>query len=152
MPMHPKPMTPTSGPVLPNVVVRMLFSLSVTCVGRGLSVVFLIGDEDAPLGLRAMGLAEAFPHGDVGHEVVGGGAVPVPLAGRGVDGVARADLGDLAAAGLDQSAASVTCNVCPTAFECHAVRAPGEADDVHAHARGFPGLPAGEVNLLFISG
>ncbi len=52
-----------------------------------------------------MSLAEAFPHGDVGHEVVGGGAVPVPLAGRGVDGVARADLGDLAAAGLDQAAA-----------------------------------------------
>ena len=58
--MHPKPMTPTSGPVLPNVVVCVLFSLSVTRVGRGLGGVFLIGDEVAPLGLRAVGLAEAF--------------------------------------------------------------------------------------------
>jgi hypothetical protein len=26
MPMHPRPMTPTSGPLLPSVVVRMLHS------------------------------------------------------------------------------------------------------------------------------
>jgi hypothetical protein len=34
--------------------------------------------------------------------VVGGGAVPVPLVGRGVDGLAGADLGHLSTAGLDQ--------------------------------------------------
>ena len=34
--------------------------------------------------------------------MIRGGAVPVPLARRGVDGVAGPDLGDLAAAGLDQ--------------------------------------------------
>jgi hypothetical protein len=46
---------------------------------------------------------DGFGDGQVGHEVLGGGAVPVLLVGRRVDDVARADLGDLAAAGLHQT-------------------------------------------------
>src|SRR4029453_10423826 len=63
-----------------------------------------VGDVVAPLGLRPLlSLAEAFGDGKVGHEVVGGGTVPVPLPRRGVDGVARSDLGDVGAAGLDKA-------------------------------------------------
>ena len=42
-----------------------------------------------------------FLDGDVGHEPVGGGAVPVLLAGLDVDDVAGADLLDVAAAAGD---------------------------------------------------
>src|SRR5438132_12685945 len=57
----------------------------------------------APVALRA--LRRSLPDREMGHEVVGRGAVPVPLAGRSVDRVARADLQDLAAAGLNASQA-----------------------------------------------
>lgn len=65
--------------------------------------VFLVGDEVAPLGfgLFAVG-ADTFPHGQVGHKVIRCCAVPVPLARRGVDGVAGPYDNNLAAAGLDE--------------------------------------------------
>src|SRR4029453_16281606 len=66
-------------------------------------VVLLVGDQVAPLGLRAATLAGALPHRQVAHELVGGGAVPVPLARGRVDGLAGMDLDDLAAAGLDEA-------------------------------------------------
>ena len=44
-----------------------------------------------------------FLHGQVGHEPVRGGAVPVLLAGFDVNDVARADLSDTAGAGGDES-------------------------------------------------
>src|ERR1039458_9392543 len=52
--------------------------------------------------LRGAARARVLPQGQVDHEVAGGGAVPVLLAGRRVDDVAGAGLDDLAAAGLDQ--------------------------------------------------
>jgi len=61
-------------------------------------------------------------HGDVGHESVGGGAVPVLCAGFDVDDVAGADLSDTAGAGGDES---VTYSVWPLGWWCQAVRAPG---------------------------
>jgi hypothetical protein len=68
----------------------------------GPGLIFGIGDQVAPLGFRSLAFAGAFPHGEVGHEMIRGGAVPVPLARRRVDGIAGPDLGDLAAAGPDQ--------------------------------------------------
>ena len=66
--------------------------------------VLLVGDVVAPGGLRPFGaFADSVPHGQVSHEVVGGGAVPVPLVGRRVDRLACADLDDVAAAGLDKA-------------------------------------------------
>src|SRR2546426_12273962 len=63
---------------------------------RGRTAVVLgVGDVLAPVGV-------ALGHGEVGHEVIGGGAVPVPLGGR-VDDVAGADGDDGLATGLDES-------------------------------------------------
>ena len=56
--------------------------------------VFGAGDVLAPFGV-------AFADGEVGHEMVGGGAVPVPFAAGGVDGVASSDGGDGFSPGLD---------------------------------------------------
>ena len=63
---------------------------SVPLVGRvsGGGRVLVVGDVVAPRGVVVL------PHGQVGHEVVGQGAVPVLLAGRGVDGVAGAMIDD----------------------------------------------------------
>src|SRR5579875_4152961 len=44
-------------------------------------------------------------YGQMTHEVSGRGAVPVQLVGRGVDDVAGAQIGAVAAAGLDETAA-----------------------------------------------
>ena len=51
---------------------------------RGL--VLLVGDGFEPAG--AVAGAVAFEHGEVAHQVAGGGAVPVFFAGSGPDGVA----------------------------------------------------------------
>ncbi len=61
-------------------------------------VVVLVGDVLAPAGLGSFVAGDGFDDGQVGHEVVGCGAVPVPFAGRGADDVAGADFLDLAAA------------------------------------------------------
>jgi hypothetical protein len=64
MPMHPRPMTPTSGPLLPSVVVRMLHSRLVSrrlAPGRaclltapaGLLAVLLTIRKAAPLGAHS---------------------------------------------------------------------------------------------------
>jgi hypothetical protein len=63
-------------------------------------VVFLVGDELAPFGLGLF--AWGFPYGQVGYGVVGGSAVPVPLARGCVDGVAGLHRHYVAAAGLDE--------------------------------------------------
>lgn len=51
-------------------------------------LVLLVGDRFEPGGAVSSG--DALEHGEVAHEVAGGGSVPVFLAGRGVDGVAGA--------------------------------------------------------------
>src|SRR5262249_33909849 len=97
--------------------------------------VLLVGDEVAPLGFGAF--LGRLPHGDVRHEVVGRGAVPVPFARRGTHGVPGPDVDDLAAAGLDQAPAFG--DVYGLA---HGVAVPGaagarcEADDGDPDARG----------------
>jgi hypothetical protein len=65
------------------------------------SAVLVVGDEVAPLALGP-GFG-GVPDRQMRHEVVGGGAVPVPLLRWGVDGISGAHHDDLAAAGLDQS-------------------------------------------------
>src|SRR5258707_57628 len=67
-------------------------------------VVFVVGDVFSPVGFRSLVSGDGFGDGQVAHKVVGRGAVPMPLAGRGVDDVARADLGAVTAAGLHESA------------------------------------------------
>ena len=64
-------------------------------------------------------------HGDVDHEAIGRGAVPVVLAGLEEDAVAGADGLDQAAFALAQPTPSVTKMVCPCGWVCQAVRAPG---------------------------
>src|SRR5712691_4591347 len=59
-----------------------------------LAAVLAVADVLAPFGV-------AFAHRQVSHEVVGRGAVPVPLAPGDLDDVAGADGGDGLAAGLD---------------------------------------------------
>src|SRR6266542_2574517 len=125
--MHPRPMTPTSGPLPPSVVVRML--------GPLLAAVFLVGHEVAPLGFRPLTLTGTLPHGEVGHEVVGSSAVPVPpLPRAGVDGLAGADLDDLTAAGLDQPAALGDVEGLPGVAAWPSRSPPGQ-DRTGAHAR-----------------
>src|SRR5262249_34071572 len=65
------------------------------------AAVLLVGDVLAPGRLRPV-VRGTLGDGQVGHEVVPGGAVPVPLVRRGQDDLARADLGGLAATGLDE--------------------------------------------------
>src|SRR3954470_621118 len=65
--------------------------------------VLLVGDMLAP-GDGAAGLVVLL-HGDVGHEAVRGGAVPVVLAGLEEDAVAGADLLDRPALALAQAEA-----------------------------------------------
>src|SRR5215217_7172874 len=82
---------------------RYLMTL-LSALGGGGGRVLVVGDVVAPVGLGAV-VAGGFGDGEMGHVVVGGGAVPVPpIRGRG-DDVAGADLLDGAAAGLDQALA-----------------------------------------------
>lgn len=91
--------------------------------GRRGGLVLLIGDVLKPAGTVVV--LGALVHGDVNHEPAGGGAVPVFLAGRGVDDLAGA--GDMTMPSRVPSSAvpSVISRVWPTAWECQAVRAPG---------------------------
>lgn len=68
-------------------------------------VVLLVGDVLAPSWPRVVRRGDDFGDGQVGHEVVGCGALSVPFAGRGADDVAGADFLDLAAAWLVEAAA-----------------------------------------------
>src|SRR5437667_4077508 len=65
-------------------------------------VVLVVGHVLKPGVLRAAVRARVLPQGEVDHEVVRGGAVPVLLAGGRIDDIAWVRLDDLAAAGLDQ--------------------------------------------------
>src|SRR6188472_117389 len=60
--------------------------------------VLVVGDVLGPFGLGAVDWR--LPHREVRHEVVGCGAMPVPLAGRRMDRVAGANLDHLPAARL----------------------------------------------------
>src|SRR6266567_8761629 len=68
-----------------------------------LPAVLGVGDVRPPLRLWFLGWRDAFGQGEVGHEVVGCGAVPVPLLRGCVDDVAGTDADDAAAAGLHKS-------------------------------------------------
>jgi len=68
-------------------------------------LVLLAGDVLAPVGLGSLVAGDGFGDGQVGHEVAGRGAVPVPFAGRGADDVAGADFPGLAAAWLVEAVA-----------------------------------------------
>src|SRR5439155_10188246 len=89
-------------------------------------------------GLRLLLLTDALRHGEVGHEVVGCGAVPVPLVSGCVDHVAGTDVDDVAAPGLHTAYAlgdverlaegvGVPRGACTR----------GEADGIDADARGL---------------
>src|ERR1700761_3283707 len=64
-------------------------------------LVLVVGDGFEPSG--AVAVTGAFEHGEVAHEVVLRGAVPVFLAGRGVDGVAGTHADDGAVPGGNQT-------------------------------------------------
>ncbi len=68
-------------------------------------VVLLVGDVLAPVGLGSPAAGDGFGDGQVGHEVAGCGAVPVPFAGRGADDGAGADCPGLAAGWLVEAVA-----------------------------------------------
>jgi hypothetical protein len=68
-------------------------------------VVLVVGDVLCPVRLGSFVAGDGFGDGQVGHEVVGCGAVPVPLVGGRVDDVTGADLLDVTAAGLDETLA-----------------------------------------------
>jgi hypothetical protein len=113
----------------------------------------------APVGFGPLVAGAGFGDGEVGHEVAGCGAMPVPLVGGGVNDVACADFFDLAAAGLVQAAAFGDIEGLADAWQCQAVRAGGvnRIDDalrgVSGLSRGLfdwhPALPwSGGMNLL----
>ena len=83
--------------------------------------------------------------------MVGGGAVPVPFAGGRVDGVAGADLDDLAAAGLDQPDALGDVQGLPERVGVPGVAGSGgEADGVDPDAGGR--LAAGDDVVPDVAG
>src|SRR5215216_4871682 len=72
-----------------------------SALGGGRGWVLVVGDVLTPVGLGSL-VAGGFGDGQMGHEVVGCGAMPVPLVRRRGDQVTGADLLDGAAAGLHQ--------------------------------------------------
>ena len=71
--------------------------------------VLVVGDGFEPG--DAVVVSGAFEQGEMGHEVAVGGAVPVVLSGRGVDGVACVHANDVAVSGYDEpdSVGNVQC-------------------------------------------
>jgi len=65
--------------------------------------IFLVGDVLAPVWFRLLVAGNGLGNGQMRHEVVGCGAMPMPLIGRRVDNVACADLDDLTTPGLDEA-------------------------------------------------
>src|SRR5215204_1904322 len=82
----------------------MLLSVLLSAFGGGSGCVLVVGDVLAPVGLGPV-VAGGFGDREVGHEAVGSGAVPVPLAGRRRNDVTGADLLDGAPAGLHEALA-----------------------------------------------
>src|SRR5664280_373884 len=96
--------------------------------------VFRLAHQLAPLTLWA--LRGRLPDGEVRHEPIGRGAVPVPLAGRRVDRVAGPDLDDLAAPGLNPADPLRDVDGLADGVGVPRIaRAGCEADDVDADAR-----------------
>src|SRR6476619_2639697 len=62
-----------------------------------------VGDVLAPVGLGPLPVRDAFRDGEVRHEVIGRGAVPMPLVAWRLDHVAGANRDDVAAARLNDS-------------------------------------------------
>src|SRR3954449_400980 len=100
MAMQPSPMAETFKPEVPSVRVSMAAAPVVLNRGSG-GAVLLVADVLAP-GDGAARLVVLL-HGDVGHEAVGGGAVPVVLAGLEEDAVAGPDDLDRAALALAEA-------------------------------------------------
>jgi hypothetical protein len=90
---------------------------------RGLRRVLVVGHVLAPRHWRA-GLV-VLRHGNVGHEAVGGDAVPVVLAGLEEDAVTGADDLDGTTLALAEPTPSLTKIVGPCGWVCQAVRVPG---------------------------
>ena len=84
-----------------------------------------VGDVLAP-DRGGGGVAAGVVDGEVFHEGVGGGAVPVFLAGRAPDGLPGVGFDLLAVAGADPGDALKDMEVWPRGWVCQAVRAPGE--------------------------
>src|ERR1700733_6065142 len=74
MPMQPRPITPTSGPLLPSVVIRTLPVLSLE---RRRRAVLIVGDMRRPR--RIVALVVDLDQREMGHEPRGRRTVPVVL-------------------------------------------------------------------------
>src|SRR3954447_23495474 len=97
MAMQPSPMAETFKPEVPSV--RVSMAAAPLVLNRGSSgAVLLVADVLAPRDGAAR--LVVLLHGDVGHEAVGGGAVPVVLTGLEEDPVARPELIDRPALAL----------------------------------------------------
>src|SRR3954447_14595843 len=83
----------------PQGVLRRPRRCGLLLIGR---LVVLVGERLEPGG-GVCAVGEVLQHGEVAHEGVGGGAVPVLLVGRADDGVAGADPDDGTVAGADQA-------------------------------------------------
>src|SRR5262249_39362346 len=96
--------------------------------------VFGVRDELTPDGFVAF--RGRLPDGEMGHEVVWRGAVPMPLAGRRLDRVARPDLQPLPAASLDEPDAVEDVKRLPACVGMPAIPRSGrEPHDADAHLR-----------------
>ena len=89
----------------------------------GSGSVLLVGDVVEPG--HDLAVLVGFLDGDVGHEPVGGGSVPVLLAGLDVDDVAGADLLDAPGARVATADAVGDVEGLALGVGCQAVRAPG---------------------------
>ena len=106
-----------------------------------LAVVLGVGYVRSPVGLRLLTVAYAFGDGEVGHEVVGGGAMPVLLVGGCVDDVAGSDLDDVAAPGPSQPGAFGDVEGLAEGVGVPGAAGPGaEADQVDAGAKASTGV------------
>ena len=94
-------------------------------LGRRSGAVLLVGDKVAPLTVGSSTVGGTAPDGEVGHEVIRGSAVPVPLAGR----VQTVSPGRISTISPPRDwiwpRPSVTCKVWPFVWACQALRAPG---------------------------
>src|SRR3954465_10102143 len=108
----------------------------------GPALVLVVGDVVAPGRLRPRVVrGDALGDGQVGHVVLGGRAVPVPLARRRADDVARPDLGNRAAPGLDAPPALGDVQGLPDGVRVpRGPRPGGEPDRVDPHPRGLLAL------------
>jgi hypothetical protein len=87
--------------------------------------VLLVGYVVAPGDRRAFLLGDGFGEGEMGHEAVLSGSVPVPFTWRGVDGLAGVYDDRRPPRAWTSAMPSVTRRVWPRAWTCQAVRDPG---------------------------